>query len=161
MNHLPRNFKLYLESQKASPATIKNYLSDFNHFWGWLALTLKGKSIVFDPSSPATFIAQITPQIIKDYRDFLAEKKVPTKTVNRRLSTLRKFGQFCFSQGWLKTNPAKKVLNLSLVKKEKGTSSEKIINRFEDHLIREKASPATVKNYLSDLRHFLGWLEAV
>jgi len=162
MTSLPKTFKLYLKSQGASPATIKNYLSDFNHFWGWLILTLKSSLIPFDREKPRTIINQITSEIITQYKDFLLANKTPIKTVNRRLSTLRKFGQFCLSQAWLKTNPAKKVTNVTLVepRTKEEQQREKILAEFRKELEKEKVSPITAKNYLSDLRHFLGWIEA-
>lgn len=160
MTSLPKTFKLYLKSQGASPVTIKNYLSDFNHFWGWLILTLKSTLIPFDQDVPTTIIDQITPQIIARYKDFLLANKTSEKTLNRKLSTLRKFGQFCISQGWLATNPAKKVTNITLEQggREK-QQSEKILAKFAKSLEKEKVSPVTVKNYLSDLKHFLSWIE--
>ena len=162
MTGLPKTFKLYLKSQGASPVTIKNYLSDFNHFWGWLILTLKSSLIPFDRENPTTIASQITPQIIVQYKSFLDGNKTPAKTINRRLSTLRKFGQFCLSQGWLATNPAKKVTNVTLVepRTKEEQRKEKILAEFRKELEREKISPITAKNYLSDLRHFLGWIEA-
>jgi site-specific recombinase XerD len=173
MNHLPENsrtsnvldpsdgFKLYLKSQAVSPATIKNYLSDFNHFWGWLILTLKKKLISFNLLNPATIVAHLTPEIISEYKSFLLSNQVPVKTVNRRLSTLRQFGQFCLSQSWLTTNPTKGVGNVGLEKTEdKRQKTEKILDQFKNSLEKEKVSPITTKNYLSDLRHFLSWIEA-
>jgi len=169
MDTLPKNsksappsplegFRLFLKSQGASPVTIKNYLSDFNHFWGWLVLTLKSKLIPFDEKNPLTIISQITPQLITHYKDFLLANQTPVKTINRRLSSLRKFGQFCLAQAWLKSNPAKKVNNVVLEERIKDRK-EQLLTKFEEQLKKEKASPVTIKNYLSDLRHFLGWLE--
>jgi len=38
--------------------------------------------------------------------------------------------------------------------------NENLVIRFRKHLIKSKGvSPATVKNYLADLRHFLSWLD--
>ncbi len=37
-------------------------------------------------------------------------------------------------------------------------SQQELLDLFRRHLEAEKTSPLTVKNYLSDLRHFLGWL---
>jgi len=34
-----------------------------------------------------------------------------------------------------------------------------LLGDFRKFLEKEKTSPLTIKNYLSDLRHFLGWLE--
>jgi len=37
--------------------------------------------------------------------------------------------------------------------------SKEILDEFKNYLKQEKASQITIKNYLSDLRHFLNWLE--
>ncbi len=162
MSDLPQKFALYLKSQGVSPVTTKNYLSDLNHFLAWLMLTLKKNLILFNPDEPTSIVAQFTPQTISSYKSFLLGNKTPVKTVNRRLSTLRKFGQFCASQAWLKTNPAKEVGNVSLTKaKNQKPKTEQIVYQFKEHLEKEKVSSITIKNYLSDLRHFLGWIEAV
>lgn len=162
MPALDKTFKIYLTSQGASPTTIKNYLSDFNHFWGWLILTLKAGLVPFDKKDPQTIIKQISPQLIERYKSFLLSNGNPVSTINRRLSTLRQFGQFCLSQTWIKTNPAKKVKNVA-VSEQRPTirEKEKILSEFKQSLEKEKVSSITVKNYLSDLRHFLGWIEPV
>ncbi len=38
-------------------------------------------------------------------------------------------------------------------------SIKELLIVFRQHLEHKKAKPVTVKNYLSDLRHFLGWTE--
>lgn len=165
MLNLPKSFELYLKSQGASPLTIKNYISDFNHFWGWFLLILKSRAkpgsrfIVYEEKTHQ-LVNQITPQLINDYKNFLVVNKIPIRTINRRLSTLRKFGKFCISQAWLKSNPAKKVKNATLNEKKQKTESERILKKYEESLKKEKTSLVTIKNYLSDLRHFLGFIEA-
>ncbi len=160
MANLPKQFKLYLKSRGVSPVTIKNYLSDFNHFWGWLIFSLKSQAIVFDPEKPETIVPKITPPIINDYKEFLLANKTPVKTVNRRLSTLRQWGECCLSHRWLRSNPAKKIINLPEKAQKAKKASQDILIEFREDLKREKISPVTIKNYLSDLRHFLAFLEA-
>lgn len=163
---LPNQFRNYLKNQGVSPITVKNYLSDFNHFWSWLILTLKAKSVVFDEDNPQTIANQVSSQIINRYKSFLLKNKAPISTVNRRLSTLRQFGKFCLSQTWIKANPAEKVPNVSLSDlpsrqedPQPVIQKEKILAEFKKDLGKEKVSPITIKNYLSDLRHFLAWIE--
>jgi site-specific recombinase XerD len=155
---LPRAFKLYLASQGVSSVTIRNYLSDFNHFWGWLILTLKNQGL--SSTSPREIIKQITPSVIKDYKNFLFINKTPVKTINRRLSSLRRFGGFCLSQNWLKSNPARKISNLSAKNNcSQPENREQILKKFKAGLEKEKVSSVTIRNYLSDIRHFLAWIE--
>jgi len=46
------------------------------------------------------------------YRQYLIDENVPYTTINRRLSSLRKFFSFCIDQGWIQHNPAKEVENI-------------------------------------------------
>jgi len=104
---------------------------------------------------------------LEEYKQDLLLYRTPLSTINRRLSALRKFGQFGKAQGWISENPAGKVGNLHLrgVKAHLGgvfaqNYPSEVLADFQKHLEKEKVSPLTIKNYLSDLRHFLGWLEA-
>ena len=92
-----------------APVSIKNYMSDFRHFAGWITLYLKSnqKGGMTPPLQET-----ITTNIIFEYKSYLESNNIPHKTINRRLSTVRKFCSFCISQGWLKENPAKKVGNI-------------------------------------------------
>lgn len=151
--NLPNQFKIYLKTQGNSPITIKNYLSDLGNFLNWLHQStginhqIAGKSI----------FGLFTQETLEEYRQSLIRENIPSKTINRRFSTLRKFGQFGQSQQWLKKNPAKKIKNIP--ETEKISTSEQILEEFKNHLEKEKISRITIKNYLSDLRHFLTWLE--
>ena len=158
MSSLPRSFKTYLLLNGASKNTVKNYLADFNHFLAWLELTLRGQNIALDRSVPEIFINYFDRNYLAKYKSYLVQNQLPISTINRRLSTLRSFGNFCVSQAWLKENPAKKVTNVSLRKKEV-IKQQEILNKFKNHLEEEKSSPITIKNYLSDIRNFLTWVE--
>jgi len=97
-------FKEYLSAGNQKAISIKNYLSDFRHFAGWLMS--KGGHGGPPLQEP------ITLNDISEYKSYLELNNIPHKTINRRLSTLRKFCSFCISQGWMKENPAKKVINV-------------------------------------------------
>jgi site-specific recombinase XerD len=142
---LPEIFKNYLKIQKVSPITVKNYLADINHFLSWLA---KKTGIKHQVVGKAIF-GLFTKETLEEYKTDQLSENTPLSTTNRRLSTLRKFGRFGKAQGWLIEIP--KVENIT---------STLVLSKFQKHLEKEKVSPLTIKNYLSDLRHFLGWLEA-
>ena len=89
--------------------SIKNYLSDIRHFFGWYLLYRK----LSDPYDPFEELKLITIEAISSYIDYLVESAIPKRTINRRLSSLRKFCSFCVSKGWLTDNPAKKINNLT------------------------------------------------
>jgi len=153
---LPEFFKNYLQIQKASPVTIKNYLVDINHFLEWLAQKTGVKHQIVGKAIFGLF----TEETLNEYKADQLKQKIPLVTLNRRLSSLRKFGQFGKSQGWLQKNPAEKVTNIQSTSKESKPTFEVLAN-FQKQLQKEKVSPLTIKNYLSDLRHFLSWLEGV
>jgi len=156
---LPEIFKNYLIIRKTSPVTAKNYLGDVNHFLNWLA---KETGVKYQIVGKAIF-GLFTEETLNEYKNNLLSCKTPLSTLNRRLSALRKFGEFGKEQEWLKENPAEKIANAtksdSVFTSPNKQPNEAILEKFSLHLEKEKISPVTLKNYLSDLRHFLGWLE--
>ena len=162
---LPKFFKLYLISQGCSPITVKNYLSDIKNFFDWLA---QKTGVHYQIAGKAVF-GIFTKETILEYQQDLLSAKTPPSTINRHLSALRKLGQFARNQGWLSENPAVKISNVTKdqtgVGLHKGNqidsskAANQLLNEFRRYLEKEKTSPLTIKNYLSDLRHFLGWLE--
>ncbi|KKQ24141.1 MAG: Collagen triple helix repeat-containing protein, partial [Candidatus Roizmanbacteria bacterium GW2011_GWC1_37_12] len=112
--NLEPQFKKFLTAGNVSPITLKNYLSDFRHFAGWLDFYIKANPNV-GSIHESTLQDFINEKMISEYRSYLVENNLPHKSINRRLSTLRKFCSFCISQGWIKENPAKKISNISRV----------------------------------------------
>jgi len=152
---LPELFKLYLQIQKVSPITVKNYVVDVNHFLEWLAQKTGIKHQIVGKAIFGLF----TIETIEEYKQDLLLLRTPLSTINRRLSTLRKFGQFGLKQGWLTENPANKIANADSDSLSKNKDQNvKVLLEFQKQLEKEKVSPLTIKNYLSDLRHFLSWL---
>jgi len=142
--------------------SIKNYLSDLRHFFGWLYFSLKSNNLNISlTSKPEEILRQINKGIINAYQSYLIANQIPIKTINRRLSTLRKFFTFCISQGWLKENPAKKIQNLkfTLEKREQNDNSKfkinSIISSFALSLEKENLNQNTIKSYLEVVQEFL------
>jgi site-specific recombinase XerD len=143
------SFKKFLLAENVSPITLKNYLSDLRHFLGWTILKLKAQNKKnFEFSSSLEFLNQIDESLVEEYKNYLVVNAIPAKTINRRLSTLRKFFSFCISQGWLKENPAKKIQNLKL-------KIDSIISSFALSLEKENLDQKTIKSYLEIVREFL------
>jgi integrase/recombinase XerC len=155
MMSLPELFKNYLQIEKASPVTVKNYVADINHFLSWLAQKTGIKHQIVGKAIFGLF----TKETLEEYKKDLRQSMTPLSTINRRLSALRKFGQFGLKQGWLTENPARQVANSQSFANNSNSSFE-ILESFQKQLEKEKVSPLTIKNYLSDLRHFLSWLKA-
>jgi len=156
--NLPKFFRVYLISQNCSPATVKNYLSDIRDFFDWLA---QKTGIHYQVAGKAIF-GIFTKETIFEYQQDLLTAKTPPSTINRHLSALRKFGEFGQASGWLSENPAAKVSNISSAQARisAAPAEKKMLEEFRLSLEKEKVTPLTIKNYLSDLRHFLGWLKA-
>ena len=143
------SFKKFLLAENVSPITLKNYLSDLRHFLGWTILKLKVQNKKnFENLSPLEFLNQIDESLVEEYKNYLVVNSIPAKTINRRLSTLRKFFSFCISQGWLKENPAKKIQNLKL-------KIDSIISSFALSLEKENLDQKTIKSYLEVVQEFL------
>jgi len=150
--NLEPEFKKYLFAEKISPVSLKNYLSDFRHFSGWMTFKLKMQNAKLKIEENA-----INLSLIQEYKFYLTENNLPRKTVNRRLSTLRKFCSFCIAQGWMKENPAKQIQNLK-VKSQNYNSKvkiESILDQFENDLKKERNNSQAITSYLDDVREFL------
>ena len=148
--NLPELFKNYLKTQKISSVTIKNYVADINNFFNWLE---RKTQIKYQVAGTAV-LGLFTKETIEEYKK---DQIAPLSTINRRLSALRKFGSFIQSQGWINNNPASQITNSE--RKIKKEASKDILNDFKQDLKEENISTVTIKNYMSDLRHFLGWLK--
>src|SRR3989344_3897007 len=157
-------FRKFLVAENISAISLKNYLSDFRHFAGWLDFYLSSHSVIprdhsvilseaKDPDA-GIIVSVLTPEILSEYRGYLVENKFPHKTINRRLSTVRRFCSFCISQGWLKENPAKKISNIgqnfsSLPLKIDGVESKKEALQGPTYFIL--GAPSVILNGVKDL----------
>lgn len=153
--NLPESYRAYLKTQGLSSATNKNYVADINHFLDWLYQ----KTHVHHRVAGINILGLFTIETLEEYKANLTDQNTPLSTVNRRLSALRKFGQFAKTQGWINQNPVLKIKNVVVPESEQSVK-QNLLARFQKSLEEEKVSKLTIKNYLSDLRHFLIWLEA-
>jgi len=159
-DNLEASFKVFLTAGNKNKVTIKNYLSDIRHFLGWLTFYLRANSHTKEQSPIINnesfgWVSLIIKQTIFDYRSYMKENRLPNKSINRRLSTVRKFCTFCISQGWLKENPAKQIGNVGLMEKPKILTQEDILVQFEQSLLDEDLDNQTIKNYLNNVREML------
>ena len=164
--NLEAPFKEYLLAGNQKPVSVKNYMSDFRHFAGWITLYSRSQNVISSVSerssdrrernasldfsaSPRNDISNfMNVKAINEYKSYLSENNIPHKTINRRLSTVRKFCSFCISQGWLKENPAKKVGNV-------GGVGDGLLDQFRSDLEKEKLDQSVITSYLEDVRDFL------
>jgi site-specific recombinase XerD len=154
LENLGALFKEYLLAGNKNKDTVKNYLSDFRHFAGWLIFKFKVQSSKFKVEEvPSNILSFITSELINEYKSYLIENNLPYKTINRRLSTVRKFCSFCISQGWLKENPGKQIQNAG-VKLPTGGQNQ-ILTQYEQDLLKQNFDQSTINSFLDDVREFL------
>jgi site-specific recombinase XerD len=95
------HFKLYLVKEKKTHSTIKNYVSDLNHFFAWSA-------------NDTPFLDQNLENILSElhlntYVTYLRLSHISTSVINRRQSSIKKFAKYCFLQKYLPTNPFENI----------------------------------------------------
>lgn len=151
-------FAEFLKTRGSSVKTQKNYQSDLRYFFSWVSLTIQSQNSLL-PSSHQEFVGAITPHALEQYKHFLVANQIPASTINRRLSALRTFGAFCEAQGWWVENPTHILLNVPHAPRSQNPMEEMLAD-FRRDLAREGASKVTIRNYASDVRQFLHWMES-
>lgn len=155
--NLEPNFKNFLIAENVSRSTLKNYLSDFRHFAGWLSNNQSYKSLSLSNSSlssPTDVLKLIDFSFIEFYKLYLINAHIPIKTINRRLSAIRCFFKYCINQNLITSNACKNVSNIS-----KATSNMKLpifLSLFKHDLeIEEKSNKDDVSKHINNLNHFI------
>lgn len=157
LDSIKKNFIKYLDSLGLSTKSHKNYRSDLNHFSGWAILKVRAFGSYVETLTEV--IPFLSTGLANEYKNYMIENSVSSKTVNRRLSTLRHLAKFMLLSQAIDQNFMDGVENISSRKSPVKTKSP-IVEEFKSHLEAQKASPNTIKNYLSDVRQFLSWLES-
>lgn len=148
MQPLTAQFKNYLVKQtrpKLSRATLKNYVSDVDQFLAWLAKDLQ--ETLIQP-------IQLTGRVFQNYGLYLnaAQNHIHPATAERYLSSLRRFGEFLKTTGRTDSNPAADLKPTTI-----DPTLDQVLNDFRNELVRQNLSPSTIKNYVSDINHYLLW----
>jgi len=156
-----KKFKTFLLLKKISPGTIRSYLSDVRHFFAWLESFLKSTHL---PSSNFLLLLKhLNQDVLNAYKNSLISNNAPQKTINRRFSSLRKFGAFSQDQGWSVSSEQDQRENAFDTLKnipEEGRpfpETENHLEEFKVHLWKKNRSKATLKNYLNDIKQFIEW----
>src|SRR5262245_44873475 len=96
---------------RASPHTLRNYLSDLNQFLDYLTPP-------DEAGNRASFTAeQLDHRLIREYLTHLYAQKKEKSSTARKMSAIRSFCKFLCIEGVLKQNPAKMVKSLKLAQK--------------------------------------------
>lgn len=152
-----KSFFEHLTKGGISSNTLKSYKSDLSHFSGWMMFKVRTWGIFAE--TVIEIIPFINNKLAQEYRHFLVQNQVPFKTINRRLSTLRHLAQFLLLSQIVNFDFMNGISNISTVTND-STSIHPLLAEFEKKLEAEKVSKNTVKNYVSDIRHFINWLES-
>ncbi len=104
-----KEFKDYLYLYGASDLTIKNYAVDINAFTNWLDDVFKNHLNI-----SKEYISNITPEIVSLYKQrLISELMLSPKTVNRKLSSIRKYLEFAANLKLLPRRQAGKTQSLN------------------------------------------------
>ena len=99
-NHLFEQFEQYLITMDLSPASVRGYLYDLNHFEAWL----------MDMSGSGSSLDSIVTVDIAAYRQHMTETgHMKATSVNRRIQAVKKLFAWASDLGLVKKNPAAKV----------------------------------------------------
>lgn len=86
-------FRDYLLAGNVSRVTTSNYMSDFNHFMGWVSLNLNLK--VSGNRLDNEYVAAHIICMVTGYKAYLVTKTSNVSTFTRKMYSLRKFCQAC------------------------------------------------------------------
>ena len=150
------NFVKYLENLGISPKSLKNYKSDLTHFATWIIARVKTFGSYIESLGEA--VPFLSEEMANEYKKHMIDSVVPAKTINRRLSTLRHFSRSLTASQLIDTDFALNLENIS-TSKTKRHDTTPLVSEFGTYLEAKKISKNTIKNYLSDTRQFLVWLE--
>lgn len=147
--NLLSGFKNHL-LENSSKATVKNYLSDINNYFAWFT-----KTKMIDPfSDPDLFFKAHSFKTLREYKESLVNAKASSSTIKRRFAALKRFDQFTFKENLSSSKPMSEIKGISLPK------DENILSGFKKYLEKTDNSQSTIKNYVSDINHFLNWTKA-
>ena len=146
--NLEPQFRSFLIAENISNLSLINYLSDFRHFAAWFEAKINIK-----PDSE--YLSLLNYEAIDQYKTYLFESNIPLKTINRRLSTLRKLCSFAIQQGWMKNNPAKQVQNAKNKSGKEADQVTDLLNAYQKYLLNEKGLDSkTTDQYLENIKEF-------
>ncbi len=152
-------FENYLQKTGITKKSIKNYKSDISHFMGWAILKLKTIGTYIENLSDLSPF--LTSKFITEYLSYMIGNNFPRQTVNRRLSTLRHLSKFLIASQIIDFDFMGSIQNLPSeeLKLSSSLSNHKSVHDFRSFLEAQSVSKNTIKNYMSDVKQFLTWLE--
>ena len=99
-------FEVFLKDERRfSLHTVAAYKTDLNQFYDFIKIPLVKK-----------FLCKITNTHVRDWIVFLRQKSISSSSINRKISSLKTFFNFCLREGWVSVSP---VLVISHLKKKR------------------------------------------
>lgn len=119
-----QSFLDHLQYQKRYSAhTILSYKNDLDAFFSF-----------FEKEYPKTALSEITSAFVRTWLAGLKEQAMESKTINRKISSLKTFFTYNIRQGLLSTNPMATILSVKLKKRLPQFVAEKDISTLFDYV---------------------------
>jgi integrase/recombinase XerD len=99
---LLQTFQKHLQARNKHTNTIRSYSNDLVQFFKWARITL-GEEFTVD---------EVTRSDLGDFRTFLLTRRISSTSVNRRVTALRQFFDFCLKEGMVEKNPAAELAGI-------------------------------------------------
>ncbi len=108
--YLEALFKKHLEisSPPISKVSQKNYLSDIRYFFGWIQNFAQPQ-----PDNAQSLQNLFSKNLLVEFRDYMIDSLLPIATINRRLSSLRKFCHFLVESSKIVQDPSSNLTNVT------------------------------------------------
>lgn len=156
LDSLKLDFIAYLSTLDISSKSLKNYKSDVSHFLSWAILRVRSFGSYID--NLTELLPFLSLNLVSEYKTYLSRNNIPDRTVNRRLSTLRHLSRFLISSQTISQDFMSGIENIS-ANAILNIAGSPLVDEFKNHLQDQKVSRNTIKNYTSDIKQFMSWLE--
>ena len=157
--NLEASFKKYLLAENISLRTIKNYLSDLRYFLGWSHQYLEKTGLLANLRADLKnvdinvhLVSNLGSGLIMQYKTSMIEAVIPIQTVNRRLSSVRKFCQMAVVNKWLVTNPAAEIKS---VNKNHTVATTDVLDTYVRFLLKSSLTNARINIIINDLKELI------
>ncbi|HXX20608.1 MAG TPA: tyrosine recombinase XerC [Candidatus Acidoferrum sp.] len=132
MKQIIEKFIQYLQYERnASPDTIREYRRDITQFHEFLT----------PPGAKAPPLREIDHHVVREYVNWMYDRKLEKASIARRLSSLRTFFKFCVRERLLRQNPARLVATPKLPRRVPRVLTAEELSTFLDNLGAGGAPP--------------------
>jgi len=147
-------FSAYLTDRNMSASTKKNYLADLRSFFRWLSDSgVSTQAAQVD--TVQDFLRPITHDVLENYRRSLVIARIPSTTLNRRLTTMRTFFLFASITGYVKDNPTAGLMNIPASGSR--LDDDTITSLISEYETDQKNTHSWVASDREDIREFFRW----